>query len=199
MIVGGAELGPYGSSRTRLEMRSTTSCRRPACSSLRGPPAWSSRRMIPPRAGTTRRPATWSTRASWWSATTTRSSSVSASASRRRRCDRSRSRFTAAGFGVPRQGHHVCRVVGGRGAAVRGLRPDTPSSAPAPDNNDWQVTRKAGTEIERLVSRCPVPSARGPDGLQPDGVSGPRRTAGRHRRRLALADPVTTVDASLVE
>ena len=61
--------------------RSTTSCRRPVCSSWPGPRAWSSGKTTRRRAGTTPRPASWSTRASWWSATTTRSSSGSASAS----------------------------------------------------------------------------------------------------------------------
>ena len=51
--------------------RSTTSCRQPVCSSWPGRPVWSSGKTIPRRAGTTPRPVTWSTRASWSSATTT--------------------------------------------------------------------------------------------------------------------------------
>ena len=42
---------------------------------------------------------------------------------RRRWRDRPRSRLAALGFGVPRQGLHVRGVVGGRGQAVRGVRP----------------------------------------------------------------------------
>ena len=122
VIVGGAELGPYGSSRTRFEMEVDNELSAAGVLEL----AWTTGLVKweddPTRVGTTPTPVTWSTRASWWSATTMWSSSESASGS---------SSMTARSIPItPRRcwfrcswkGLHVRGVIGGRCPGVRGVR-----------------------------------------------------------------------------
>ena len=78
VIVGGAELGPYGSSRTRFEMEVPVSCRQPACWSWPGRLVWSNGKTIPNPAGTTPPAVTWSMRPNWSSTTTILLSNVAA-------------------------------------------------------------------------------------------------------------------------
>ena len=151
------------------------------------------------RAGTTPRPATWSTRASWWSATTTRSWSGSASAS---------SSTTARSTPItPRRCWFRCswtrtsRFVVSSEADARAFvefDPEHTVVAPVPDSSDWQVTRKAGTEIRvpRKTKLSRTVGAQIPTGFDPTvyGISPDMATS---IDRVALWNIVATVDAFL--
>lgn len=71
VIVGGAEIGPYGSSRTRFEMEVENELSAAGVLEL----AWTTGLIRweddPNRVGMTPNPATWSTKRSWLSVTTT--------------------------------------------------------------------------------------------------------------------------------
>ena len=124
VIVGGAELGPYGSSRTRFEMEVDDELSAAGVLEL----AWTTGLIKwedDPKPG-------------WYD---TESGDLVDESElveryhdavvendrhprvRRRRRDRPRSRVTASGIGVPRQGLHLRGVVGGRRARVRRVRP----------------------------------------------------------------------------
>ena len=127
--------------------RSTTTCPRPACSSWRGPPGSSSGRRTPTPAGTTSSRATWSTRPSSSSSTTSRSRW---NVGIRQFVDDGaidRQHLTAAGVGVPREGLRLRGVVRGRGRAFAEVDPEHTIIRPVPDSSDWQVIRQAGTQI----------------------------------------------------
>ena len=124
VIVGGAELGPYGSSRTRFEMEVDNELSAAGVLEL----AWTTGpgqvgRRSRRRAGTTPRPVSWSTRAEL---VERYHDAVVERVGIREFVDDGAidpdHAVAAAGFGVPRQGLHVRGVVGGRCPAVRGVR-----------------------------------------------------------------------------
>ncbi|EUA49813.1 putative 3-oxoacyl-(Acyl-carrier-protein) synthase [Mycobacterium xenopi 3993] len=130
VIVGGAELGPYGSSRTRFEMEVDNELSAAGVLEL----AWTTGLIRwhddPSQAGMTPNPVSWSTNPSSSSATTTPwwngSGSASGSTTARSTPTTPR-RFWSACFG---QGLHVRGVQRSRGAGVRAVRP-RPHADPA--------------------------------------------------------------------
>ena len=180
VIVGGAELGPYGSSRTRFEMEVDNELSAAGVLEL----AWTTGLIKwedDPKPGwydtesgdLVRRGASWS------SATTTRSWSGAASASSsttarstpitRRRCwCRCSSTRTSPSW---------CRREADARAFVE-FDPEHTVVAPVPDSGDWQVTRKAGTEIRvpRKTKLSRTVGGADPHRVRPDGVGHQRRT-----------------------
>ena len=180
VIVGGAELGPYGSSRTRFEMEVDNELSAAGVLEL----AWTTGLI---KWEDDPKPGWYDTESGdlvdeaelverYHDAVVER---VRHPRVRRRRRDRSRSRVAAAGVGVPGQGLHLRGVVGGRRARVRASSTrSTPSSRPVPDTGDWQVIRKAGTEIRvpRKTKLSRTVGGADPDRVRPDGVGHQRRT-----------------------
>ena len=200
VIVGGAELGPYGSSRTRFEMEVSGELSAAGVLEL----AWTTGLVKwedDPEAGLVRHrsPATWSTRANWWSATTTPSSSGSASASSSTTV-RSTPDHAAPLLVSVFLDKDFTFVVSSE-ADARGFAqfdPEHTVIAPVPDSGDWQVTRKAGTEIRvpRKVKLSRTVGAQIPTGFDPT-VYGVSQDMVSSIDRVALWNLVTTVDAFL--
>ena len=151
--------------------RSTTSCRRPACSSWRGPPAWSSGRTIPTPG--------------WYDTET--GELVDEGELVERYHDAVIDRVGIREFvddGAIDADHAAPLLVsvfldkdftfvvsvGGRGQGVRPESdPEHTVIAPVQDSGDWQVTRKAGTEIRvpRKTKLSRTVGAQIPTGFDP--------------------------------
>ncbi len=124
VIVGGAELGPYGSSRTRFEMEVDNEL------SAAGRPGAGLDHRVDPLG---RRPPTRLVRhrirrtgrrvRAGRALPRHRGGALRHPRVRRRRRDRPRPRLAAAGFGVPGQGLRLRGVVGGRRPGLRRVRP----------------------------------------------------------------------------
>ena len=200
VIVGGAELGPYGSSRTRFEMEVDNELSAAGVLEL----AWTTGLI---KWEDDPQPGWYDTESGdlvdeaelverYHDAVVER---VRHPRVRRRRRDRSRSRRAAAGVGVPRQGLHAswCRREADARAFVE-FDPEHTVIAPVPDSGDWQVTRKAGTEIRvpRKTKLSRTVGAQIPTGFDPT-VWGITPDMANSIDRVALWNLVATVDAFL--